>query len=469
MSGRSTIVIVGGGISGLAAAHYLARRRPEFEVVVIEQDRQLGGKIRTEHVDGFVVEGGPDSFLSSKARGLGLAQELGLKGRLQGTNEEMRRTWVMFDGRLHDLPAGLSGLVPSRLEPLLDSDLFSPEGKARLGREPSIPARSGNEDESLASFIVRRFGGEVYERMIEPLMSGIYAGDGTQLSLAATFPQLRRLEQEFGSIIEALRATQQGEAPQAGRSPFMTFMGGMAELVYTLQQNMPSVRVSTGTGATTIRRDSSGFAVDLDDGARIHAAAVILAAPAYAASKLLAHIDDELSATLASIPLVSSATVSLAYAADQVPRALQGYGYVVPRREGRPVMASTWSSTKFAHRAPPGYALLRFFIGRAGAEEALAGPDSHLVELARSEVMQVLGTTDAPIFHRVFRWPLGMPQYTMGHLERISRIESRLHECAGLYLAGNSFRGVGIPDCVDSGERAAWSAAHYIDNTVALN
>jgi protoporphyrinogen/coproporphyrinogen III oxidase len=456
------IAIVGGGISGLAAAHYLARHRPDLHVVVIERDHRLGGKIVTEQFKGFVVEGGPDSFLSSKPRGLGLARELGLEGRLQGTNDSKRRTWVMSQGRLHRLPEGLSGLVPSRLEPLLESDLFSPAGKERLLREPEIPARDGNDDESIAAFISRRFGSEVYERMVEPLMAGIYAGNGEHLSLAATFPQLRQLEQQYGSLLAGIQATTASSGTQPSRSAFLTPCGGTGELVVALSRSMPEVEVVTNMGVRIVEEVGGGFVLRLEDDSTLRTDVVILATPAHETSTLVAHLDGTLSETLGSIPHVSSATVSLAYPAGKVSRALEGYGYVVPRREGRPVLASTWTSTKFAHRAPEGWVLLRVFIGRSGVDEVLKGSDASLAALARAEVADVLECRDEPGLQRVFRWVDGMPQYTMGHLDRVVRVRVRSAHHPGLFLAGNYLQGVGLPDCIASGEQAGKAASNYV-------
>jgi oxygen-dependent protoporphyrinogen oxidase len=456
------IAIVGGGISGLSAAHYLARHRPELRIIVIERDRRLGGKIVTERIGDFVVEGGPDSFLSSKPRGLGLARELGLEARLQGTDESKRRTWVLSHGGLHRLPEGLSGLVPSRLEPLLDSDLFSPAGKERLLQEPHIPAKEGNEDESLASFISRRFGPEVYDRMIEPLMAGIYAGDGQQLSLAATFPQLRRLEQQYGSLVTGMRAAVSSPSPRSARPAFLTPIGGTGELVEALQRSMPDVKIVTGNGAQRIGEADTGYVLHLQDGSRVRVDSVIMATPAHVAAELTADLDGAMSDALGSIPHVSSATVSLAYPASYIPSVLEGYGYVVPRAEGRAVLASTWSSTKFRHRAPDDSVLIRVFIGRAGAEQALAGTDEQLVDVARAEVAEVLNCREAPRFHRVFRWTRGMPQFTMGHLDRIARLHERAEHHPGLFIAGNFLQGVGLPDCIASGELAAEAASTHI-------
>ncbi|HEX6510426.1 MAG TPA: protoporphyrinogen oxidase [Chloroflexota bacterium] len=464
MSKHRRVAVVGAGIAGLAAAHALSRNAPDIETVLIERDRRLGGKIVTERVGGFVIEGGPDSFLSSKPRGLGLAIELELESRLEGPNERMRRTFVLQGGRLHDLPEGLSGLVPSRLEPLLDSDLFSPTGKERLQEEPAIPPRSGSDDEPLASFVRRRFGPEVYDRMIEPLMAGIYAGDGERLSLDATFPQLRRLELEYRSLMTGIAATsaqqRQNEPP---RPAFLTPISGMMEIVEAVSARLAHrTRISTGTAVRWLQRHGNGYRMELDDGSVLVADAVVIAIPAHQTGLLLEGMDGALSDALSSIPHESSATVSLAYPLSALPQPLNGYGYIIPRQEGRPALASTWTSTKFRHRAPEDFALIRVFLGGAGREHVLDGSDHDLVEAARTELRATLGIVQTPALHRVYRWMQGMPQYTLGHLDRLRMIEECLQELPGIFLAGNAYRGVGIPDCILSGETAAYEAAAYL-------
>lgn len=448
------LIIIGGGIAGLAAA-YRARHSPDAEVVLLERGARLGGKIITDRIDGFVIEGGPDSFLSSKPRGVGLAEEVGLGTRLQGTIPTSRRTYVVHQGRLHDLPEGLSGLVPARLEPLLRSAIFSPEGKARLQNEYAIPP--GTEpDESLASFMSRRFGPEVYERLIEPLMAGIYAGDGSALSLAATFPQLQRLEREHGSLLTAMSASR----PTTTRPAFLTFPTGMAELTEALHAGLRGVTVRLGTAVAGVSQGRR-YRVTVAGGAVIEADGLIVATPAPTAARLLEPLDRDLSTELAAMPAVSSATISLAFRSEELPGPLEGYGYVVPRAEGRPSLAATWVSSKFPHRAPPGYALLRVFLGRTGQEDVLNADNATLTELARQELRDLMGITAAPVLTRIFRWPQAMPQYTLGHLQRLGRIEAARANHPGLFLAGQSYRGVGIPDCIQSGEQAAhdWLAS----------
>lgn len=468
-------MIVGGGIAGLAAAWRLRQAVPGAVLALVEADRRLGGKILTERRDGFLLEGGPDSFLSHKPAALALCRELGLEGRLAGPRPEARRAFVLRGGRLREIPAGLSGLVPARIGPFLRSGLLSPLGRARLALEPLLPRRAAPGDESLASFVRRRLGGEAYERLVEPLMAGIYAGDGERISLAATFPALRDLEIRHGSLLRGLAASRREAAPgavgAAGSAParplpaFVTLAGGLGEMVDALRARLDGVErveIRLGARAAALQAAGSGWALHLEDGVPLAADAVILAAPAYAAADLLAGLDADLAGLLRSIPHVSTAAVSLAYPGEALARPLDGSGYIVPRAEGRPVLACSWTSSKFEGRSPAGCALVRFFIGRAGQEEVLDGSDEDLVGLAREEARSVLAASGPPLFARVHRWPRGMPQYTLGHLERMERIERRLEALPGVFLAGGAYHGIGIPDCIASGESAATRAAEWL-------
>lgn len=449
----SRIVIIGGGMSGLAAAYRLSQVAPGLAVTLIESEPRLGGKIITERVDGFIIEGGPDSFLAFKPRGLNLCRELGLESRLHGTNEHIRRTYVMRGGKLYELPEGLSGLVPSRLGPLLKTGLISAFGKVRMALEVALPRVSANGDESLASFVQRRLGGELYDRLIEPLMSGIYAGDGEQLSLAATFPQFRQMEREHGSLSGGMLAANR-KTPAPERSPaFLTATTGLAEIVEALQAMLHGADIRLGTRATRVETASSGYRVWLDTGEWLPATAAICATPAFVTADLVAQLDPELAQALRSIPHVSTATVSVAYRLADVPRPLDGYGYIIPRAEGRPILPCTWTSTKFPHRAPEGFGLIRAFMGRATSAGAIhAGPlqpehmtDDELLALVRDELRRTLGIAAAPALHRIFRWPEAMPQYTLGHLDRLVFLEERLAAHPGLFVAGNSYRGYRHP------------------------
>ena len=464
--------MLGGGITGLAAAHRLLQVQTDaprgLRVTLVEADNRLGGKIVTERIDGFVIEGGPDSFLATKPRGIGLCAELGIGERsqehLEGVKPQRRRAFVLWRGQLHDLPEGLSGLVPTRLAPLVRSTLLSPFGRARLALDYLLPARHAAGDESLGGFIRRRLGREAWERLVEPLMAGIYAADGDQLSLAATFPQLRAAERRYGGLIKGVIAARRQAAAPAPKSAFLTPAAGLDALVMALEKRLRDngAALVIGNPAVAVTRSSSRFDVRLAAGDSIQADAVIVATPAHAAASLLADLDPVLAAELDAIPYASTAIVTLAYRRLEISHPLDGHGYVIPRAEGSPILACTWSSRKWAGRAPDRWELIRVFIGRAGQEDVLAADDETLVALAVDEVSTRLGVTAPASLTRVRRWPRGMPQYLLGHPERVARIETACSTHAGLYLAGNTFHGVGLPDCIASGERAADAAAAYL-------
>jgi oxygen-dependent protoporphyrinogen oxidase len=390
-----------------------------------------------------------------------LCRELGLESRLHGTNDKIRRTYVMRAGALHELPEGLTGLIPSRFAPFVRSRLISPAGKLRMAMEVLIPRRldGTKDDESLAAFVERRLGREVYDRLIEPLMSGIYAGDGEQLSLAATFPQLRQVELEHGSLIRGMLAARRrspASKSQARRWPaFVTPTTGLAEIVEALQAQLSGADIRLGVQVERVESGEAGYRVVCRGGLEFSAAAVVLATPAFVTADIIHGLDPALSQILQAIPYVSTATVTVAYPLRDIARPLDGYGYIIPRAEARPILACTWTSTKFPHRAPDDFGLIRAFVGRAGQEDAVGSTDEDLLALVREELGRTLGITAPPILQRVFRWPRAMPQYTLGHPARLEAIEDRLAAHPGLYVAGNAYRGIGLPDCIASGERAA--------------
>ncbi|MGH2534933.1 MAG: protoporphyrinogen oxidase [Thermomicrobiales bacterium] len=471
---RPRIAVVGGGIAGLAAALRLKRIAPDAAVTLIEREPVLGGKIKTERIDGFVIEGGPDSFLAMKPRGIELCRELGIAERLQGVRQETRRTFVMRNGRLYDLPEGLTGLVPTRLGPMAKTRLISPLGKARMALDYVLPPRRGTGDETLAAFIERRLGREVYERLVEPLMAGIYAGDGRELSLAATFPHLRAGEIKHGGLIKGMLAARRNGPPTSGEqrpSPFLAPAGGMAEMVEAIESRLRNegVQIVTSSHLSRLSRDHADgpFSLHLDDGTSLPANAVILATPAGPTATLVDELLPDAATLLRSIPHVSSATVALAYPERALSHPLAGHGYVIPRVEGRQALACTWVSSKWAARAPEGHALLRVFVGRTGEDQIVAAADDDLIGIAREELRATLGITADPSFARVTRWPDGMPQYTLGHLDRVAAIERAVATIPGLHLAGHAYRGVGIPDCIASGDAAANNAARSVALTPA--
>jgi protoporphyrinogen/coproporphyrinogen III oxidase len=448
------VTIIGGGISGLSAAYHLTVHRPSLGVTLLEAAPELGGKVRTDRVAGYVIEGGPDSFLASKPPAIELCDELGIAGHLQSARADTRRTFVMRHGRLHDLPSGLSGLVPAQLGPLFRSDLFSLSGKGRIALERFIPPRRDATDESLGSFVRRRFGSQAYNRLIEPLMAGIYGGNGDNLSLAATFPQLREMEVRHGSVLKGVTAPRPPGAT-GGRAGFLAPVGGMGELIEALVPRLGAVNIRCSTSVQRIERTGEGYAVELDTGEMIEAHAVIIATPAHAAAHLLETVAPPLAETLCAIPYSSSVTLSMAYREEDVARALGGYGYIIPKAEGRPVLACTWTSSKFAGRAPDGFALIRLFFGRGGRESLLRLSDDELTALARDELRTTLGISAMPLLVRLFRWPDAMPQYTPGHLKRLARIHAYLSEHPTLRLCGAAYSGIGVPDCIRSGKLAA--------------
>jgi len=461
------LLIVGGGIAGLSAAYYAVKktkeRRAAVQVTLVEADARWGGKILSERValeDGqFIIEGGPDTFLATKPWGVALCKELGLEGRLQGTHPLKKNTYVLHRSRLKLLPDGLAMMIPTNVRAILKTGLISWPGKARMGLDFLLPALPLNGDESLGAFVSRRLGREAYENLIEPLMSGIYAGDGDALSLAATFPYLRELELKHGSLARGalkMRRQSAGKAVQGSRSAFLTPMTGLAEIVEALvaylEANQAELRLETRV--SQISKGPAGFDAQLQTGERLQADSVILATPAYASAGFISGFDPALANILKDIPYVSTATVSLAYRLSDVPRELDGYGYVIPRSEGRRALACTWTSTKFPHRAPDGYALVRVFIGRAGEAQDLPGDAERLAALAREELALTLGIRAEPLVCRVFTWENSMPQYNLGHPEKLIQISKRLENHPGLALAGNGYRGIGIPDCIHSGELA---------------
>ncbi len=463
------IVIIGGGIAGLSAAYYATKKfalssvegMPDAQITLIESSARWGGKIITDRAafdDGqFIIEGGPDTFLATKPYATALCKELGLSERLHGTNPNQKNTYVLHRNKLEPLPDGLAMMIPTNVQAILKSHLVSWFGKARMGYDFVQPAKSHNGDESLGAFVSRRLGREAYENLIEPLMSGIYAGDGDQLSLASTFPYLRDLEIKYGSLaLGALQMRKQsnGKSVQGSRSAFLTPTTGLAEIVEALVKHLQvsNVDLRLNTSVYQISRNDSRFLVELKNGTSLDSNSVILATPAFVSATLLASLNPTLASDLQSISYASTATVSLAYRQSDLPRKLDGYGYVIPRRAGRKALACTWTSTKFPHRAPDGYALIRVFVGRAGQD--IPWNENDLLELAKEELNLTLGITAEPILSRVFMWDKAMPQYNLGHPEILKRIDLALENYPGLALAGNGYRGIGIPDCIHSGELA---------------
>ncbi|MDT4965716.1 MAG: protoporphyrinogen/coproporphyrinogen oxidase [Acidobacteriota bacterium] len=465
------VVIAGGGISGLAAAHRLAERnadsRREIEIVLLEAGARLGGVIRTERRDGFLLEGGADSFISEKPEAIDLAKRIGLAPHLIETTERHRRSFIVRGRKLLPVPEGFHLLAPSRFWPFIMSEIFSWSGKARMALDLLLPRRSaanGTDDESLARFVRRRLGREALERMAQPMVGGIYTADPEQLSLRATMPRFLQMEREDRSLIRAMWKQRRKQSAAESRATsgarysfFLSFDEGMQLLIDTLVGRLKGVSVRLNTKVESLAYDEAEhhWQVHLSTGETMGAHAVCLALPAYAAANVLRQTDDDLSAQLEAIPYASTATINLAYKRDDIPHPLDGFGFVVPAVERRATLACTFSSVKFDGRAPEGGALLRAFVGGALQPEMFALDEDAMVLAVRTDLRELLGIEKPPLFARVEKWPRSMAQYHVGHIDRVEHIRKRLGLLRGLSLAGNAYSGAGLPDCIRSGESAA--------------
>ena len=464
------VVVVGGGITGLAAAYRLrelaAAHEMPLETILLEGCARVGGALETIRAGGYVIETGADSILSEKPPALRLVKRLGLEADIIGTQERFRRTYVVHNGRLVPIPDGFSLMAPALLRPVLRSKLFSPFGKLRMLAEPLIPRRRRRSDESLAAFVRRRLGREVLERVAQPLAGGIYTADPAMLSVAATMPRFVEMERRYGSLIRGLKAAARfnraaREASGARWSLFVSFTNGIAQLTDTLAMRLGnSVRCRahvTGlerqTPAARTRRRA--WRLRLEDDLSVEADAIVCTIPAYAAAPLLRPHSETLAAMLEELEYTSAATVNVAFRETDFASVPQSFGFVVPAVERRKIIAGSFSSFKYSGRAPSGMVLARVFLGGALQQEMMALDDSELLAAASEEFAALLGVKAVATLSYVRRWPRSMPQYAVGHLERVAAIE---RETARLYrfaLAGAFLRGVGIPDCVQAGESAA--------------
>ncbi|MBU2604111.1 MAG: protoporphyrinogen oxidase [Actinobacteria bacterium] len=454
------IVVVGAGVGGMVAAWEAQRAARELDlpiaITVLEQRDRVGGSIVTERVDGCLVEGGPDCFVSEKPWGLQLIRELGLADTLSTTNDDRRKTYVYWKGRLHPLPDGLILLVPTRVMPFITATLFSWPGKLRMALDLVLPRRIDGVDESLGDFIRRRLGSEALDKLGEPLVAGIHSGDPETMSVRATFPRFVDMEREDRSLILAMlkrmraaRAARARAATGAAKmTMFMTLTGGLSRLVEALTHDLGPEALVTSTHVERVERAATGtWTVHAQTGASWIADVVIVAAPAYAAAAMLGDTAPALADELKAIPYVSSATVTLAYDEATFPRDPDGFGVVIPKAQSRRIKALTWVTSKFYGRAPEGTILMRSFV-RPNDESGNPLDERALIAAATEEIAHIVGVTAAPRWARAFRWDRAMPQYVVGHLARVDRIEAALASLPGLALAGGAYRGSGIPDTV---------------------
>jgi oxygen-dependent protoporphyrinogen oxidase len=477
------VAIIGAGIAGLATAHRLLERSADFneplEIFIFESGSRLGGIIKTDEHAGFLLERGPDSFITEKPEAIQLAQRLGLESQLIQTNEKHRRSFIVRGTRLIPVPAGFQLIAPTRFWPFVNSEIMSWSGKARMALDLVLPRlnANGTVDESLAQFIRRRLGREALERVAQPMVGGIYTADPETLSLKATMPRFIEMERKHRSIIRALRKRgssptvrkgAQSQVQGARYSLFASFDRGMQVLVDRLAAKLATIGIALQTQVTAVDLDRTlrQWQVRSENGPAITVDAVCLAVPAYVAASLLLETDVLLSAGLNHIPYESTATVNLAYRRADVAHPLDGFGFVVPFIEKRSLIACTFSSVKFAGRAPQDSVLLRAFVGGALQSELVELDEAEMLARVRADMHDLLRIENAPLFSKISRWRQSMPQYEIGHVARVNKIAERVAALPGLALAGNAYSGVGIPDCIRSGEAAADSlfAAIHTDH-----
>jgi len=454
------IAIIGGGISGLSAAFELEQQRTagaEVEYVLYEASNRLGGVLRTEMIDGCLVEAGPDSFVTEKPWAADLCRTLGLGDQLIGSNDADRKTYILTRGRLVEMPDGLMFMVPTKILPTGLSPLFSWKTKIRMSQELFHPPRSVGHDESVAEFVERHYGREMVDRLADPLLSGVYGGESASLSVRAVLPRFAEMERTHGSLGRAMLAARK-KVPKGSRKAapplFTSLKQGMQHLSEAIVARLTATSLLTNTPVQAVQRDEHGWAVSAGMQSDLFQA-VIVALPGRAAAGVLGMVSNDLATELGAIEYSSSITVGLGYD-EGVRRSLPaGFGFLVPRSEGKRLLAATFVHNKFPHRAPDDRALLRCFFAGSNAESVWPLSDDQIIGIVRNELQQIIGLRAAPLFARVYKWKSAMAQYSVGHLDRLERIERLRQQFPGLALAGNAYQGIGVPDCVRSGRDAA--------------
>ena len=466
------IIIIGGGIAGLAAAFRIQREIKEgdnLECILLEGSNHFGGKISTEKLDGFIIERGPDSFISQKPAAIQLCKQLGLEDRLTGTNPGAPSTFVYTGGKLVTMPDGLSLMIPTKFLPFALTPLFSLPGKIRMAFDLLIPKKQDNGDESLASFVRRRMGEEALNKMAEPMLAGIYASDPEKMSITSTFPMFVETEKKYRSLILGMLARKKAmlmnavKRPSSAYSLFMTLKDGLGEMVDAVIKKSPDIQFKSGTKVVGIEKNKEKWHLKLDDGSENQVDAVIVATPGTVTAKLLQNITPDSAELLNSIHYVSTATVTLGYKREGFSHSLDGFGFVVPKAEGCSILACTWTSSKFPHRAPKDYVMLRCYVGGALQEEIAEKDTETLETLVRKDLQQIMGITETPIFCKVFKNNKSNVQYHVNHSQKIDSIMEDLKNYPGLFLAGSAYRGIGIPDCIQNGNLAAESALKFVN------
>ena len=464
------VIIIGGGISGLAAAVHLKAgakaHGKTVDVLLLEKSDRIGGKFLTEKKDGFLIEGGPDSFLPEKVWTVNLAKHLGLGPELLPSNDQFKGTYIYSQQELHPLPEGVMLMVPTAFKPMAESRLISWPGKIRMGMDVLVPKRKTMDDESLASFVTRRLGQECLEKIAEPLIAGIHTSNPDNMSVHATFPRFVQMEQKSGSLIRGMLAAIKDRPlaslsgpPKPGAPKmtyFMSFKNGMQTLTQACANFIGKDTIRLNTTVDAVLPSEKGYSVLLKDGTTLEADHVMFATASYDTAEIVKGLEGSLGAQLGKIEWSSSATVSIAFRKKDVNVPLNGFGFIVPRIEGRRINATTFSSIKWSFRAPEDYILLRGFVGGGHHEELVQElDDAAMTNMLLQELDAILGLKANAQFSKVYRWVKGMPKYTVGHLDRISVLDRTLASHPGLHLIGCSYKGIGIGDCIHQAQIAA--------------
>ena len=470
------VAIIGGGITGLTVAYAFEQHNKGFrslDYALFERLRRLGGKVATENIDGFAVEAGPDCFVAEKPWIHRLTDQLQIKDRLLAPNESSKRSYILSEGRIHELPEGLLLLLPTKIIPFLFSPLISWRGKARMACDAFIPRKEGFADETLSDFVTRRLGKEILDKIAGPLVGGIHSNNPETMSLLASFPRFLTMEDEHGSLLRAMLAARLKaffSKSKAAGSHFLSFQRGMGEISEALSNNIEKSKVIPGRTVTRLEkvehRDKTAYKLYFEGGHEPwEADAVVIATVSNQAARIIEGLDHAAAGLLRQIPLASSANLSLAFKAHELGRIPVGFGLMIPAVEKRKISALTLSSTKWGHRVPDSkYSLLRVFVGGYRNQDLVALDDKELLALVRNELSDLFGISAAPIMTRIHRWVEERPQYTVGHIDRVRSIEAAAARHKGLFLAGCSYHGIGVGDCVASGYRAAEAVIKYLEN-----
>jgi len=467
MQSRPQVVVVGGGISGLATAHDIHRRLGDgVELTVIEAGSQLGGKVATEQFSGHCVDTGPDALLVRVPAMAALLEDLGLSDQIVAPASLGAHVWSR--GQLRRLPTGTLFGVPDRLLPLLKSRLLSPAGLARAALDLVLPrSRTVSDDPSIADLVTPRLGSQVFDRLVEPLLGGVHAGRAAELSARTTVPDIEALARKNRSLYLGLRKLRRNAPPSSGGAVLITLAGGLVRLVEALVARLGDADIRLNSIVSLVAREGNGYRVDLSDGTSIPADAVVLATPAFVTAELLADLVPDAAKVLEQVPYVDVATIWLAYPRSAIGRPLDGTGFLVPPEEGKLLVGCTWSSAKWPHLADDALVLIRCMVGRRGDPRWLSMDDDTLVRRVHDELVESMSMTEGPVVQSIQRWPRAMPQYLVGHQSRLDALGAAMRHLPGVYLTGAAYRGVGIASCVADAGRIAEAVARHLTPDVA--